>query len=140
MNQRKSADPLTLASEIPDGLDSWLVEFVGEALAETGILFDNGAIPSATARESLLRKLIQCATAYFNQSVGVEEAAATLGISQETVRRRVRDGSLPDERENPRGHIRIKRRELVKVARSRERRYDPIPDAQDVAKLRRSAA
>ena len=140
MVQRQTLGVLAVGGELPDGLESWLVEFIGEALAETAILLDNGATDAATARESLLHKLIQCAERDLNENVNVEEAAAILGTSTETVRRHVRRGALPDDRENPRGHIRIKRAELVKLARSSRTGYDPIADAQDVAKLRRTAA
>lgn len=123
---------------IPVGLDEWLVEYLHKADSETQVLRENGAIGQAAARDALVRGLLHCATEYFEQEVTVSEAAGLLGQCEETVRRAIREGRLPDNRKQPRGHHRVKRRDVVSVARG-NRKYNPVADAQDIAKLRRSA-
>jgi excisionase family DNA binding protein len=128
------------ALHLPDGLDPWLVEFIGEAVRENEVLRENGANEHASARTALLRKLLRCAGVHLDALIGVDQAATLLGSSKETVRRKVRTGVLPDRRERAGGHTRVRRADVIMVARRRREAYDPIADAQDVAKLRRSAA
>lgn len=124
---------------IPRGLDSWLVDYITEAERETAVLRENGAHNQATAREAVLRGLLRRATDYFEEEVSVSEAAEILGQCAESVRRAIRDGRLPDNRDNPRGHHRTKRGDVVALAQGRKTKYDPVADAQDIAKLRRLA-
>lgn len=123
---------------IPHGLDPWLVEFLKEAEQETSILRANGAESHAMAREAVIRSLIRKATEFLNEEIGVTEAAEILGQCKETVRRAIRSGLLPDKRERPRGRHRVLRGDVLSLARGRAKRYDPIADAQDIAKLRRA--
>jgi len=128
------------SGKIPAGLDPWLVEFIADAERETAFLRDNGAESQAKARESLIRNLISRATDHLDREISVEEAAQLLGRSPETVRRAVRRGRLPDLRENPNGHHRFRRGDVIALNARRNGEYDPIADAQDIAKLRRGAA
>lgn len=123
---------------IPQGLDPWLVEFIKEAEHETSILRANGAESHATAREAVLRSLLRKATEYMNAEIGVTQAAEILGQCEETVRRAIRSGLLPDKRAKPRGHHRTLRGDVLSLARGRAKKYDPVADAQDIAKLRRA--
>lgn len=133
-------NPALASLSLPDGLDDWLIEFVGEVRRETAILSENGAREAVSAREAVLRTFLRVAAARLEETVTIPEAAAVIGCVEETVRRKVREGLLSDTRANPRGHMRVKRGEFQRVAGKKTRKYDPIADAQDVAKLRRTAA
>lgn len=122
----------------PAGLPAWLVAFVSEAARANSTLAENGAAHAVTARIALLNRLIAEARAYLDTEVTVEEAAALLGRHPETIRRAVRNGSLPDGRAKARGNIRIRRGALEKLAASKRGTYDPIADAQDIAQRRRT--
>ncbi len=131
------AAPLTSTATLPHGLPPWLVEFVDGALRENQTLAENGAAQAVTAREALLQKLIMAAKQYLDDEITVEEAAAILGKHPETIRRAVRKGALPDGRSKPRGRLRIRRGELDVLAGPGAGRYDPVADAQDIARRRR---
>jgi excisionase family DNA binding protein len=129
--------PLLGSDSILRGLDRWLVDYLTEAERETGLLRENGALAHAAAREAVIRGLLRHAAKYLEEEVGVSEAADLLGQSEETVRRAIRDGRLPDNRTKPRGHHRARRGDLLAL-RGGKKNYDPNADAQDIAKLRRS--
>ncbi len=123
--------------DLPNGLPPWLAAFVREALLETKTLQENGANQAATARLSLIQKLLTAATAWLDAELDTSEAARETGQCAETIRRAVRDGTLPDRRSNPKGRYRIRRGDLQKFATRRGRSYDPNADAQDIARRRR---
>ena len=123
--------------DLPDGFPPWLAAFVLEARHETDTLRDNGAEQAAAARVALLRKLIAAAQIYFDTELDAAEAASETGRCQETIRRAVRDGTIPDRRANPKGRHRVRRGDLQKLADPEIRPYDPDADAQDIARLRR---
>ena len=77
------------------------------------------------------------AAAYLDAEIAVHEAAREKGVHEETIRRAVRDGRIPDRRANPKGRRRVRRRDLNRVAESPGPPYDPITDAQSIAQLRR---
>jgi hypothetical protein len=129
--------PLELA--LPAGCPSWLATFVRAALAETTTLRENGAEPAVAARMAVLVKLVHAADAWLNEELDTATAAQERGCAEETIRRAVRGGVLPDRRANPHGHIKILRKDLHRVADSGPSTYDPIADAQDLARLRRKA-
>ena len=105
------AAPLT-STTLPHGLPPWLVAFVEEALRENLTLEENGAGQALTARQALLQKLVGAAEGHLNGEISVEEAATLLGKHPETIRRAVRNGSLPTDRATPRGRMRIRRGDL----------------------------
>lgn len=123
--------------DLPDGLSPWLETFVREALSDTHVLRVNGAEEAATARTALIKKLLASASGWLDAEIDVAEAAQITGLCEETVRRAVREGILPDRRRNPRGRHRIRRGDLQKFATPRGRPYDPNADAQDIARRRR---
>ncbi len=122
---------------LPDGLPPWLAAFIGEALRETDTLRENGADQAASARMALLKKLLAAAAAWLNAELDTVTAAEETGRCEETIRRAVRDGNIPDSRANRKGHIRVRRGDLRKLAGSARQPYDPDADAQDIARLRR---
>src|SRR3989454_11952655 len=122
---------------LPDGLPPWLAAFVLEAQRDTDTLRDNGADQAAAARETLLRKLIAAAEVYFDAELDAAEAASETGRCEETIRRAVRDGTIPDRRANPKGRHRVRRGDLQKLAPPPAGPYDPGADAQDLPRLRR---
>jgi hypothetical protein len=126
-----------LGVHVPDGLPSWLMEFARDAERETRTLQENGATQAASARTALLRRLMAAAAAWLDAEVDTEEAARESGLCTESIRRAVRNGLLPDRRSNPRGNHRIRRGDLIKLAAPKRGPYDPIADAQDIARLRR---
>jgi len=106
---------------IPEGLPPWLAAFVLEAQRETDTLRDNGAEQAAAARTALLKKLVAAAQSYFDTELDAGEAAVETGRCEETIRRAVRDGTIPDRRANPKGRHRVRRsrrlRPTTKLAR-----------------------
>ena len=122
---------------IPDGLPPWLAAFILEAQRETATLRDNGAEQAASARTALLRKLVAAAQSYLDTELDAGEAAQETGRCEETIRRAVRDGTIPDRRANPKGRHRVRRGDLQKLAAPPAGSYDPDADAQDIARLRR---
>src|SRR6266446_10261599 len=131
------SDSRPIPLDLPDGLQPWLAAFVLEAQRETGTLRDNGAEQAAAARVALLRKLITAAQVYFDTELDTAEAALETGRCEETIRRAVRDGTIPDRRANPKGRHRVRRGDLQKLAAAPTGPYDPGADAQDIARLRR---
>jgi len=123
--------------DLPDGVPPWLAGFVLEAQRETDTLRENGAEQAAAARLTLLRKLVAAATVHLDAEIDIHEAAREKGVCEETIRRAVRNGRIPDRRANPKGRLRVRRGDLNRVADSRARPYDPNADAQDIARLRR---
>ena len=122
---------------LPDGLPLWLAAFVLEAQRETDTLRDNGAEQPAAARTALLRKLLDAAQAWLDAELDASEAARETGVCDETIRRAVRAGRIPDRRANPKGRHRVRRGDLKRVADSPGPPYDPTTDAQSIAQLRR---
>lgn len=122
---------------LPDGLPPWLAGFVLEAQRETDTLRDNGAEQAAVARTALLKKLVAAAQSYLDTELDAGEAALEMGRCEETIRRAVRDGTIPDRRPNPRGRHRVRRGDLQKLAAPPTGPYDPDADARDIARLRR---
>jgi hypothetical protein len=122
---------------VPDDLPSWVAAFLREAAAETATLRENGAEGAVAARMAVLRKLMQAASACLNEELDTSHAAAERGVSPETIRRAVRGGRLPDHRPNPRGALKIRRGDLRRIATPTSASYDPVADAQDIARLRR---
>src|SRR6266568_3541954 len=122
---------------IPEGLPPWLAAFVLEAQRETDTLRDNGAEQAAAARTALLKKLVAAAQSYLDTELDASEAAIETGRCEETIRRAVRDGTIPDRRANPKGRHRVRRGDLHKLAAPSTGPYDPDADAQDIARLRR---
>ena len=123
--------------DLPDALPSWLAAFVLEAQRETESLRENGADQAAAARLALLRRLISAVSAHLDAQIDVHEAAREKGVHEETIRRAVRDGRIPDRRANPKGRHRVRRGDLNRVAESPSRPYDPVADAQGIAQPRR---
>jgi len=122
---------------LPDGLPPWLAAFVLEARRETDTLGENGAAQAAAARLALLRKLLAAAAAHLDAEIDIHEAAREKGVCEETIRRAVRGGRIPDRRANPKGRHRVRRGDLDGVADSPGSSYDPTADAQGIAQLRR---
>ncbi len=123
--------------DLPEGTPPWLAAFVLEARRATDTLRDNGAQQAAAARTALLKKLVATAQSYLDTELDAGVAAVETGRCEETIRRAVRDGTIPDRRSNPKGRHRVRRGDLQKLAASHSRPYDPDADAQDIARLRR---
>ena len=127
--------PLDL--ELPQGTPPWLAAFIHEAQRETDTLRENGADQAAAARLALLRKLVAAVSAHLDAEIDIHEAAREKGVHEETIRRAVRDGRIPDRRANAKGRHRVRRGDLNRVAETPGLPYDPITDAQGIAQLRR---
>src|SRR5216684_8722328 len=131
-------DSRPIGLDLPDGIPPWLAAFVLEAQRETDTLRDNGAEEAAAVRVALLRKLVAAAQTYLDTELDAAEAALETGRCEETLRRAVRDGTIPDRRSNPKGRHRVRRGDLQKLAAPARQPYDPDADAQDIARLRRT--
>jgi|SRR5438477_8906361 len=134
---RKESIPAVEKAPVDGDLPWWLARFVREATQETDTLHENGADQAAAARTGLLKKLVHAAHAYADTELDAGEAARETGCCEETIRRAVRNGAIPDRRGNPRGRHKIRRGDLQKLATPSARVYDPDADAQDIARLRR---
>ena len=121
---------------IPEGLPPWLAAFIQEAQRETDTLRDNGAEQAAAARTALLKKLLGVAQAWLDAELDAWEAAKETGRCEETIRRAVREGAIPDRRASRRGRHKIRRGDLQKLAAPPGPPYDPTADAQSIAQLR----
>jgi excisionase family DNA binding protein len=121
---------------VPSGIAPWLEEFIHNAAAQNAVLSAVGAEQAASIRHRLLQNLIADAERWLCTTVSVAEAAECLSVNEETVRRAIRAERLPAHRAGTRGRYRIERRHL---ATKRGMQYDPVADAQDIAKRRRSA-
>ena len=128
---------LSVNANLPDGLPPWLEAFVRDAVRETETLRENGADHAATARLALIQRLLAAATAWLDGEIDVAEASREAGLCAETIRRAVRRGLIPDRRPEGHGRHRIRRRDLARIAAHPEGPYDPVADAQDIARLRR---
>lgn len=107
---------ITVHTQVPSGLPPWLAALVREAAQETDTLRVNGAEQAATARTVLVTKLIGAAQAWLDAELDPHAAARETGRCEETIRRAVRHGTIPDRRPNPRGRHRIRRGDLQKLA------------------------
>lgn len=119
------ADAFRNEGELPAGLDGWLVDWIRETRTETDLLLLNGAAAQAKARSRLLGQFVASAREWLESEVGIVEAAATMGRCEETIRRAVRSGALPDRRMDGRGHHRVRRGDLARLRGA----YDPVSDA-----------
>ncbi len=128
---------ITENAHVLRGLPPWLTAFVRDAMQETGTLRENGAEQAVAARTALLQKLIGAARAWLDAELDLHEAAQETGRCEETIRRAVRAGTIPDRRANKRGRHRIRRGDLQTVATAERPPYDPTADAQSIAQLRR---
>ena len=76
-----------------------------------------------------------------NELLSIKEAAEESGYSEETLRRKTRNGELPAERSPGKNtHLRIRRRDLCRNAgrvpkadSPASTAYDPLTDARDIA-------
>src|SRR2546425_8452037 len=130
-------DARPVGLDLPEGIPPWLAAFVLEAQRETNTLRENGAEEAAAARAAVLRKLVAAAQAYFDAELDAGEAASETGRCEETIRRAVRGGTIPDRRPNPSGRHKIRRGDLQKLAAPPGRPYDPSADAQEDRKSTR---
>ena len=126
-----------LGLDLPQGTPPWLAAFIHEAQRETDTLRENGAEQAAAARLALLKKLIAAVASQLDEEIDIHEAAREKGVCEETIRRAVRDGRIPDGRANPKGRHRVRRGDLNRVAETPGPPYDPVTDAQGIAQLRR---
>ncbi len=85
LNVMRSALPSEV--DLPDGLPDWLATFVREALRETETLHENGAHQAATARGALIHRLLAAAHTWLDSEIDVSEAASSMGVCEETIRR-----------------------------------------------------
>lgn len=108
------------------------------------------SLQRALAAEGQARTFERCAdeldaalTSVADEELTIAEAAAESGYSEEQLRRLVREEKLEAQpRAGPRGHIRIRRRNLPKRPKKRESSpstcasgYDPEEDARSIAQL-----
>ena len=104
-----------------------------------------GAEVQAVALESCADDLESVLQEREDELLSITEAAAESGLSEETLRRQIRQGKLPAERRpGTRTHLRIRRGDLVhkagnlagkvpKVDSPASTAYDPLTDARDIA-------
>src|SRR5438093_11788805 len=96
-------DARPVGLDLPEGIPPWLAAFVLEAQRETDTLQENGAEQAAAARAAVLKRLLGAAQAWLDAELDANQAAIETGRCEETIRRAVREGAIPDRRANPRG-------------------------------------
>jgi excisionase family DNA binding protein len=105
----------------------------------------HGALHQAAVLEGCADELEQKLQGVRDELLTVEEAAVESGYNAESLRRMVRSGKLPSERNiGQRTHIRIRRRDLPRKPRNPRnhtadsrrpgKEYNPEEDARDIAK------
>lgn len=111
---------------------------------EAAKLRSRGLTDAATLIQSLRSDLEDCTERFSSALLSIAEASAESGYSEETLRRRIRQGRLPAERQGSRGHYRVQRGSLplkpdgYQGALRRKKSYDVEEDARDIAeRLRR---
>ena len=122
----------TLLKALPTGLEPWIEPWLRRAVAENQVLEVNGAESAAAARCRVLVSFIEAAREWLDSEVDVAEAAEVTGCCEETVRRKVREGVLPDRRPAARGRHRVRRGDLSSLGRH----YDAAADAVRLAATR----
>ena len=110
---------------------------------EANTLRRRGAEGQAVALESCADELERELERWEDQLLSITEAAAESGLSEETLRRYVRQGKVPAERRPGKNtHLRIRRRDLCglrgagrvpKVDSPASTPYDPLTDARNIA-------
>ena len=108
---------------------------------EAATLRQRGAPQQAEALESSADELESALRAAGQETLSLPEAAAESGYSEEHLRRLVRGGALPANRnEGERTHIRLRRADLPRKPRKRSQsrengteRYTVDKDARDIA-------
>jgi excisionase family DNA binding protein len=127
------------AIELRAAAPSWLVGLVAETLQHVRILPESRAVDAAHIRVSMLIAVVTAEQNWSDEEVTVEQAAALTGRCKETIRRSVRNGTLPSKRNGQRGHHRVRRGDLHLVEEKRRMKYDVAADAQDIVKRRLGA-
>lgn len=102
----------------------------------------HGAVDQAVVLEGCADELEHELRGLEDELLTIDAAAAEGGYSKESLRRMVRSGQLPSERNiGHRSRIRIRRRDLPRKPRKRtgdsqypRREYNPEEDARDIAK------
>ena len=100
-----------------------------------------GAEPQATTLETCAEELEAALREHELEALTLQEAAGESGYSAEHLRRRVRDGTIPAQRNGgTRSHIRISRKDLPKKPGkrpssdgNRSEGYNVDEDARDIA-------
>ena len=115
--------------ELPEGLEPWITAWIRRVEEENCVLRENGAKIAAAARCRAVVQFIEAAREWLDAEIDVAEAAEATGRCEETVRRAVRNGDIPDQRPGGRGRHRVRRGDLAALAR----RYDPAADAVALA-------
>lgn len=125
---------------LPDSLADLTLRWREEAK----VLRRRGAVAQGEVLEGCAAELEEAVTACEDEVLTVAEAADDTGYSEETVRRWVRSGQLPAERNSgTRSHIRLRRGDLPRKPRPVGRTggtnsdvstdYNPEEDARDIA-------
>ena len=120
----------------------WVLELVAKWRQE-GNAYDRDGV--LVRGEALLRRVADeleaAARAHEDELLTVAQAAEETGLSEETLRRQVREGTLPAVRNDVlRSHIKLHRGDLPqkhrpRVENRRASEYDPEEDARDIAQL-----
>jgi excisionase family DNA binding protein len=128
----EAPNPVLIPEQLTRELPPWLVEWAHEANRETSVLLANGAREAAASRCRLLVQFVEAAREWLDAEVDVTQAALAAGCGEETVRRWVRDGVIPDHRPGRRGRHRVRRGDLSALGHG----YDPAADALNLAAQR----
>lgn len=107
---------------------------------EAETLRRRGAAAQAVVLESCAEELGSALQQQHDELLSIKEAAVESGYSEETLRRKVRNGELPAERSNgKKSHVKLRRGDLPtkpirrKGAYASPTPYNPEEDARDIA-------
>ncbi len=100
----------------------------------------HGCVEAAATLRVAADELERELDSWENELLSIKEAAAASGYSEETLRRKTRNGELPAERGNgEKSHLKLRRGDLPtkpvrrKTASSSRIPYNPEEDARDIA-------
>lgn len=108
--------------------------------SDAHVLQRRGAGVQAVVLEGCADELDSALSAWQNEALTLKLAAEESGYTEESLRRMVREGTLPAQRNSGRrSHIRVRRSDLPKKPRQRphtpkrEQSYNVDEDARDIA-------
>ena len=130
MESRKSCS-------LPAGVPEPFCRFAGDLAERCEQLHRHGAQEGAASVRAVHEDFLKMLSGWLDETVSTTEAAAMFSCSPETVRRRLRDGRLPDRRRDHSGPHKIRRGDVITFDSHQDGSYDPDTDAQDIATRRR---
>ncbi len=116
----ETVDPTPAIRRMP--ADAFVAAFVARLGDHAGLLLRYGAAEAAATCAAVADELERAFAVWWNEELGVAEAAGESGYSEDRLRQLVRQGRIPDQRApGSQGEIRVRRSDLPRRPPSRVR-------------------